>query len=396
MNVLFLSRWFPYPADNGAKLRIYNLLRQLTSQHTVDLISFTSEIIQQERLAPLKSICRSIVTVPYRPFKPYRMKAILGLLSPLPRSVLATDNAEMHAAIQRKVQETRYDLVIASQVDMAQYARNLPIKKILEEVELTTLHDQAEIKQNPFRKLRHIRMWQKWIHYITDTMRYFDGGTVVSEPERQLVGGLLHNRGCNTPVEIIPNGVDTSYYKADFGKPIPATMVFSGALTYSANYNAMEFFLRDIFPLIQAKTPGVILTITGQLNGVPVDRLSVRSGVVFAGYLEDIRPTICRSWVSIVPLRIGGGTRLKILESMALGTPVVSTSKGAEGLELTPGHDILTADSPTDFASAVLSLLEDPDLRTFLSKNGQDTVIRRYNWQVIGQSFNSFISQIGQ
>lgn len=396
MNILFLSRWYPYPADNGSKLRIFNLLRQLSSQHTVDLISFTSGLIQQEGLEPLKSICRSIITVPYQPFKPYRTKAILGLFSPLPRSILDTDNVEMHTAIQKKVRETRYNLVIASEVDMAQYARNLPIKKILEDIELAPLHERAEVHQNPFRKLRNRLMWQKWMHYITNMMHYFNGGTVVSEPERKLVSGLLHKMGCDTPVQIIPNGVDISYYQKDFSNPTPDTIIFTGALTYSANYNAMEFFLRDIFPLIQAKIPAATLTITGQHDGVPIDRLPVRSGVVFSGYVADIRPAIGRSWVSIVPLRIGGGTRLKILESLALGTPVVATSKGAEGLELTPGHDILIADSPAEFASAVLSLLEDSNLRTSLSKNGKDTVFHRYDWQTIGRSFEQFISQIGQ
>jgi glycosyltransferase involved in cell wall biosynthesis len=396
MKILFLSRWFPYPPDNGSKLRIYNLLRQLANQHTLDLISFTSEEISEKRLAPLQPFCRYIETVHYRPFESLHLKAIIGFFSPLPRSVLDTDNTNMHLAIQRKMQETQYDLVIASQVDMAQYARNLPLIKVLDEIELAMLHDRAEAKQNMFKKMRNTLMWQKWTRYIIDTMRNFDGGTVVSEPERQLVGCFLQKSGCITPIQIIPNGVDTSYYREDFGKPMPDTLVFSGALTYSANYNAMDFFLREVFPLIQLKTPNVKLTITGCLDGVPVKRLPTRSGVVLAGYLEDVRPTIARSWVSIVPLQIGGGTRLKILEALALGTPVVSTSKGAEGLELTPNQDILIADNPSDFASAVLRLFADPSIRHSLSQNGRHAVATRYDWKMIGQSLDKFINQISK
>ena len=396
MNILFLSRWFPYPPDNGSKLRIYNLIRQLAVQHTVDLISFTSDEISDKHLAPMQPFCRCIETVSYRPFKPRRFKAILGALSPLPRSVLDTDNTQMHAMIQRKVQETPYDLIIASEVDMAQYGRYLPTVKILEEIELASLQEKVRVERSPFKKLRHILMWQKWARYIVATMRAFDGCTVVSEPERQLVGSLLHKSGCATPIQVIPNGVDTAYYQGDFGKPEPDTMVFSGALTYSANYNAVDFFLREVYPLIQAKCPDVKLMITGRLNGVPVNRLPARSGVVFAGYLEDIRPTISRSWISIVPLKLGGGTRLKILESLALGTPVVSTSKGSEGLELTSNQEILIADSPSEFASAVLRLFTDPLLRQTLSHNGRQIVASRYDWQMIGQSLNEFITAISK
>jgi glycosyltransferase involved in cell wall biosynthesis len=396
MKILFLSRWFPYPFDNGSKLRIYNLLRQLANQHTVDLISFTSEEISKKRLVPLQPFCRYIETVQYRPFEPLHLKAMIGFFSPLPRSVLDTDNTNMHIAIQRKMQETQYDLVIASEVDMAQYARNLPLVKILEDVELATLHDMVKARLNPFKKRRNMLMWQKWARYIVDTMYHFDGGTVVSEPERQLLEFLLQKSGCITPIQIIPNGVDISYYREDHGKPMPDTLVFSGALTYSANYNAMDYFLNEIFPLIQLKTPNVKLTITGCLNGVPVENLSPHSGVVFTDYLDDIRPTIARSWVSIVPLKIGGGTRLKILEALALGTPVVSTSKGAEGLELTPNQDILIADNPSDFASAVLRLFADPILRQTIGQNGQHAVATRYDWKMIGQSLGKFINQLSK
>lgn len=394
MNVLFLSRWFPYPPDNGAKIRVYNLLRELANQCTIDLIAFTSEPVSEERITPLKQFCREIDTVLYRPFEQYRWKAMLGFFSPLPRSVLDTDNPQMHAAVQRALQNHSYDLVIASQVDLAQYARHIPGPKILEEIELASLYEQVKTEQNPLNKVRHRLMWRKWVRYVAATMRTFNGCTVVSEPERKLVEGLLHQSGCIKPVKVIANGVDLRRYQENFGAPEPGTMIFSGALTYQANYDAMEFFLSEIYPLIQAKCPNAKLSISGRLNGVPVERLPKPSRVVYTDYLEDIRPTIAQSWVSIVPLHIGGGTRLKILEALALGTPVVSTSKGAEGLELTPNQDILIADTPSEFASAVLRLFADPILRQTLSQNGKQAVAARYDWQMIGQTLNEFINQI--
>jgi glycosyltransferase involved in cell wall biosynthesis len=138
------------------------------------------------------------------------------------------------------------------------------------------------------------------------------------------------------------------------------------------------------------------LAITGKLDGVQVDRLPIarNDGVVLTGYLADIRPTITQSWISVVPLRLGGGTRLKILESLALGTPVVATSKGVEGLDLVPERDILIADTPADFAASVLRLLQDASLREALSHNGRRTVETKYDWEIIGQQFNNFIETL--
>jgi glycosyltransferase involved in cell wall biosynthesis len=197
-------------------------------------------------------------------------------------------------------------------------------------------------------------------------------------------------------VKVIPNGVDVVHYTADFGEPTADTLVYSGALSYSANFDAVDFFLREIFPLIRAERPQVKLMITGKLEGVAIGRLpSTRNnGVAFTGYLDDIRPTVARSWMSIVPLRMGGGTRLKILEALALGTPVVATSKGAEGLDLVPERDLLIADRPADFAAAVLRLLQDPALRETLGRNGRQAVKARYDWQMIGQEFNDFIETV--
>ena len=195
-------------------------------------------------------------------------------------------------------------------------------------------------------------------------------------------------------VVVVPNGVDLDWYKGDFGAPEPGTLVFPGALTYNANFDAMTFFLHQVFPLIKARRPGAILRITGKTNGVLVDRLPLDESVILTGYLDDVRPTVAQSWACVVPLRVGGGTRLKVLEAMALGTPVVSTSKGAEGLEVTPGEDILIADEPTEFADAVLRLLDDPALRAKLAANGRRLVRERYGWEQIGKKLDQLLHQV--
>jgi glycosyltransferase involved in cell wall biosynthesis len=193
---------------------------------------------------------------------------------------------------------------------------------------------------------------------------------------------------------VVPNGVDLDRYRGDFGAPEPSTLVFPGALTYSANFDAVEFFLHKIFPLVKAVRPETILRVTGKTDGVPVDRLPLDEGVILTGYLDDVRPTVARSRVCVTPLLSGGGTRLKILEAMALGTPVVSTRKGAEGLDVTSGEDILIADGPNEFADAILRLLGDETLRARLVANGRKLVQERYGWNRIGRKLNCFLRQV--
>jgi glycosyltransferase involved in cell wall biosynthesis len=188
--------------------------------------------------------------------------------------------------------------------------------------------------------------------------------------------------------------VDLEKNTGDFGLPKPDTLIYSGALTYSANFDAMEFFLNDIFPRVKASHPEVSLRITGGCNGVDVDRLPLDNRVQLTGYLEDIRPTVAQSWGCVVPLRKGGGTRLKILEAMALGTPVVSTAKGAEGLEVTHEQDILIADTPDAFGRTVVRLLNDVNLRARLSANGRKLVEERYSWGSSAQKLEELIYKV--
>ncbi len=391
MKILFCSRWFPYPPDNGSKIRIFNLIKQLSSRHEVYLVSFTSERLSDERVAAIRHYCQGLDVAYYKPFRPGRSKALLGFFSRRPRSVVDTYQIEMQRLVERVGRERSFDAIVASQSDMALYALALPnLPKIFEEVELTTLYERFVRERRPLKKLRNGLTWWKLSRYTAGLLRAFDGCTVVSETEREWVLQVSSGYG---PIGIVLNGVDVAHHAIDFGFPEADTLVYSGALTYDANFDAVDFFLREVFPLIQIERPEVKLSITGKVDGVPIDRLPGHDGVIFTGYLDDIRPKVAQSWVNIVPLQIGGGTRLKILESLALGTPVVSTSKGAEGLDLIPGRDILIADEPADFATTVLRLLQDARLRETLSYNGR-LAVKKYDWQIIGQKFCDFVEKI--
>jgi len=392
MRILFLSRWFPYPPDNGSRIRVFSLIKHLSARHQVDLISFATDPVTDEQLKALGHYCHRVEVVRHRPFDPRRFRALIGFFSRRPRSVIDTYSVEMQRHVEEVGRNGLPDVIIASQLDMAPYAMALPtVPKILEEVELTVLYEKYAKQSQLLKKLRKRLMWWKLSRYVAGLLRIFDGCTVVSEQEREQVLQVLPGY---SPIQIVPNGVDTAHYAADFGAPEADSLVYSGALTYFANFDAMSFFLQEVFPLIRAQRSNVKLSITGRLDGAPIDRLACHEGVVFTGYLGDVRPTIGRSWSSVAPLRIGGGTRLKILESLALGTPVVSTSKGAEGLDLEVERDILIADEPADFAAAILRLLQDRTLRDRLSHNGRQTVKTRYDWDIIGQQLDDFIEMV--
>jgi glycosyltransferase involved in cell wall biosynthesis len=286
------------------------------------------------------------------------------------------------------------DVVIASQIDCAPYALLLEhTPRVFEEIEVAAAYEQFARQLALFSRVRYGLTWWKLSRFVARLLRDFQGATVVSERERELVEKIMPGY---ERVAVVPNGVDLEAYTGNFGPPAPGTLVYTGALTYSANLDAMEFFLCQVFPLVKAQQPDVRLRITGRHEGVRLDRLPLGSGAELTGYVEDIRPVVAQSWVCVVPLRQGGGTRLKILEAMALGTPVVSTSKGAEGIGITPGEDILIADEPAEFAAAVLRLLSDRKLRDRLVSNGRRLVQARYGWDRIGETLGRFLDQVVQ
>jgi sugar transferase (PEP-CTERM/EpsH1 system associated) len=393
VKVLFLSSWFPYPPDNGSRIRVFNLVKQLSKEHDITLLSFSRDgKVTEDRLKTMQRYCSTVQAIPLAPFRPGSFLSILGLFSSRPRSFVDRYSQQMQGWVERIVREGDFSVVIASQLDTAPYAvtlRGLP--RVFEEVELATLREKYTSQSHVGRRLRYGLMWWKTRRFTAHLLRQFDGCTVASQQEQINVLSIAPN--CRH-VMVVPNGVDLDRHKDDFGAPKPGTLVFPGALTYSANFDAMAFFLHQIFPLVKARWPEVVLRITGKTNSVPVDRLPLDERVILTGYLDDVRPTVAQSWACVVPLRVGGGTRLKILEAMALGTPAVSTSKGAEGLAVTHGEDILIADEPTEFADAVLHLLGDQALRAKLAANGRRLVEERYSWKTCTRKLEQLLYQV--
>jgi len=394
VRILFISGWYPYPPDNGAKIREFNLIKQLASRHEITLLSFYSspDSMSQERLDAMRPHCRSVAAVSYKEFNPTRFRALLALFSTRPRAVVDTYSLEMAGLVKSASDGRVFDVVIAATQRTVPYALLVDgVPWVFEEIELASLYDKYAKAPGWVARLRYGLMWWKQTHYVRGLLSRCGGCTVVSEQERELILSISPDYAS---LVVVPNGVDLEANTGDFGQPKPDTLIYTGALTYDANFNAMEFFLRDVFPLVKAQRPSVSLRITGKYDGVPVERLPLGDGAELTGYLDDIRPAVAQSWICVAPLRVGGGTRLKILEAMALGTPVVSTSKGAEGLKVTHEENILIADDPGDFAQAIVRLLENENLRARLSASGRRLVEGQYSWEMCARQLEQLLCQV--
>lgn len=382
MRILFLSRWFPFPANNGSKLRIFNLLRGLSGPHTIDLISFYDPAEGQPETGGLRQFCRRVQVTPWREFDPAGAGALRGFLSAAPRSVVDTHSPVLAQTVHRALEAEKYDLLIASQIDMAPYAveqEGVPV--LLEEAELGVYAQRALQAGSLAGRARHGLTWWKYRCYLRGLFGKIAACTVVSEQERRL---LLAAVPWVNRVAVIPNCIRLQDYEGIATQAEPDALIYTGSFRYDVNYEAMLWFVREVYPLVRAQYPQVKLVVTGDTDG---KTLPAATNVTLTGALRDVRPGVAAARVVLAPLQTGGGTRLKILEAMALRTPVVSTSKGAEGLEIQPGVHLLVADSPRDFADAVLRLLREDALHRRLAEAGYELVRQKYNWESVLPGF---------
>lgn len=407
MRLLVVCPFFPWPPDTGIRIQQAGLIRLAARRHSVCLFSLIQSEEERKHKAQIAPHCERVFAV--RPVHqlPGRLDGrrrwrdgLWSLVRRNPRYFYGPPSPNVVVALRQKVYEWQPDLMWVNTLYMTNYLwpswealRGIPKVLVEHNVETSVQRQQVEVAASWGRRVRAWGYWLPFGRFEARMAERFDWVVTVSDVDR---GRLLSLAPRLDPerVFVLPNGVNVTAYDGEWERPRPNTLIFPGALTYNANYDAMEFFSSRIFPLIRAENPRVTLRITGRYDGVPVERLSPGDGIELTGYLDDVRPAIAHSWVCIVPLRVGGGTRLKILEAMALGTPVVATSKGAEGLDVTDGENILIADDPADFARAVLRLLGDATLRAKLSANGRRLVEERYSWEAIGARLDRLLDRV--
>lgn len=381
MQITFLSFWHPYPADNGAKMRVLALLRALAREHQVDLIVLSAEGVDAKDPGTPTELCHSVTTLAVPSFSSQRGLRWRDYIHRTPRSLLATYDASVTRLIERRFAEGECDIMICG--DLAAYyglmaARSLPV--FIDELDPSRFVDGLRHAATMRRRLRAALTWWKHRLFARQLLGVCAGCFVASEREAALLRMIAPYP---ERILIVPNGVSLAQQSNQPAR-VADRLVYSGSPTYAPNLDAVSFFAADILPHIRSCIPDAWLAVTGKTEGAPLDHLTSNPGVTFTGWLPDIRAFVAASRVCVVPLREGGGTRLKILEAMALGTPVVATTKGAEGLDVTDGEDILIADDPRAFADATVRLLRDDALHDRIASRARATVAARYDWETIG------------
>jgi glycosyltransferase involved in cell wall biosynthesis len=387
VRVLLLTQVLPYPPDSGPKIKTWNVLKYLARQHQVTLVSFVRGD-QSSEVEHLRPYCEAIYTIPMkRGLIGDGLAMLRSLLSNQPWMMVRDDRRAMHQLLSRLASEKPFDIAHADQLNMAQYAQPISgAKKVLDAHNaLWLLYKRLANTMRPGPKKWLLeRDWRLLKTYEGNICREFDGVLAVSEEDKM---ALLEASGQTKPITVIPIAVDTHELQPVQRLPEANHILHIGTMFWPPNIDGIEWFLHEIFPLIRAERPDIHFDVVGARPPQHLLDLNQQNiGVNVTGYVKDAHPYLQQAGVMIVPLRAGGGMRVKILESLAQGMPVVSTTLGAEGIAVKHGHHLLIADTPEQFAQAVIKILADRSFADFLGKSGRELIERQYDFQVACQS----------
>lgn len=391
MRLLWLNAGLLLPLDKGGKLRTWHLMRHLAARHEVTYLSFADPSASPADLSGMREVCDRLETVTRHEVPKgsprFYLQASRFLLDPAPYAVAAYRSAEYRARLDRLLAGPPYDVLVCDfLVPAVNLPAQLPCPTVLftHNVEAEIWRRHAETEPRAWRRALLRSQWRRMLRFEGSALARVDGVLAVSEADRETFARLYGKR-LRAPVRVIPTGVDAAYFSAAADLPLdPYRLAFTGSMDWLPNEDAMLYFCREILPRIRQVEPRVTVSIIGRNPTPAVRRLAEQvPGITITGRVADVRPHVGRASLSIVPLRIGGGTRLKIYEAMAMGRPVVSTTVGAEGLPLEAGRDLAIADDPDGFARAVLALLSDPAARQRMADAARRLVTERYDWSAV-------------
>lgn len=400
MRIAFVTPYLPWPADTGGKLRSYYLIKGLAQHAEVDLYTFRHG--PEVDAGPLRNLCREIVVTPLV-LKPGAMRTMNTLMESLPRSVRWFQTEQSLRQVRNLLSDP-YDLYLADEIVVTPYLWQIPdrddVPRIINRQKIDYLHYAETARSRPagMEKLLDWVEARRLRAFEYSEMPKFDGAVVCSQDDRneailEAAAGRTNGESVaasTIPVEIIVNGADTTYFTPQRAPDTHPTVLMLGTMHYYPNIDAVQYYFGAMHDALRAAVPNLRVLIVGHNPPPEIEALGTLPGVTVTGSVPDIRPYMGRSWLQIVPLRLGGGTRLKIVESMAAGLPVVSTAVGAQGLAVRDGAEMLLADDPADFVRKVTALLNNPQERERMSANARHFVEANYSWQSLGDRFARF------
>jgi sugar transferase (PEP-CTERM/EpsH1 system associated) len=409
MKILFLTPQLPYPPMQGATLRNFYLIRETAKRHEVSLLTFTQTGDAPIADSPLQQLCRELMAIPAPMPRPLWQRAWSSLASPSPDMALRlASKLFSHALLDWTLRE-HFDVIQVEGIELAaygimlnffwQFARQTTQRKPQASCLVFDDHNaeyvlqrsafQADARQITrwHGALYSLVQWRKLIGYERRALGAHAATIAVSEADQRALQPLAPDK----KIVVVSNGIDTQEYTLAIASrqtaPLAMTttcdLVFTGKMDYRPNIDAALWFADEIFPLVRARAPQAQFVVVGQQPHPRVQALAQRDGIVLTGRVDDVRPYIVRAAVYVSPLRMGGGTRFKALQAMALGAPLVSTTLGCEGLAVQNEREALLADTPLDFANAIVRLLNDAPLRRQLRAQARKLVVEQYDWSRI-------------
>ena len=381
MRILWLAPAFLHPTLGGGLIRTLGILRRLSERHEIHYVAF-ADPTQPEGVARAGEYSFRAYPFPYPVVE--RRSNLASLFSRVPENIPTYQSPQLAQCAANLLKQMRFDRVVVDFLFMAGPCPH-PDRSVLLEHNVETIIWR--------RRLQHARGLTEKLHLRHQANRMFAyeraacraAGAVIAVSAHD--AGLIRSMFGVERVSDIPTGVDAEYFAPPASRPHLADLVFVGLMDWWANADAVLYFLDRVLPLIRRRRPQTTFAIVGR-NPPPriLDRARGDSQVLVTGTVPDVRPYLWGASASVVPMRIGSGTRIKIYEAMAAGVPVVSTTIGAEGLEVNPGQDISIADAPADFAARSVELLEDAERRFRMAAAARQLVTERFSWERVARS----------
>jgi glycosyltransferase involved in cell wall biosynthesis len=382
MRLLCLTNVVPYPPQGGVQLRVYNLLRRAARKHEITVGSHAWSDEDRDNAAALTRQGIRTVTgaLTGQNWRRDLLPATRCLLGGQPPEIVQYQTPELHALVRQE----SFDVLQVEETLLAPYAQSLAVNTQSRTV--LTFHNIHFVQSRRIAGLEPPG-WRRWWvrtnallmrRYEPSIARRFDRAIAVSEVDRK----LLNRAAPDVPVDVIPNGVDSAEMAVLPDPDARPAIVFVGTLHYLPCIDAAQRLVRRILPLLRTEIPDLQVWIVGK-EATPAVMALAGDGVFVESSVPDVRPYYQRASIAVVPLRAGGGSRLKILEAMSLGRSVVSTTVGAEGIDVRHGENILLADDDRQFAGAIVSLMSDAKLRRRLAANARRLVEEHYDWEAI-------------
>ncbi len=394
MKILMLTPYLPYPLLSGGQIRTYNLLKKLSSKHQITLFSLIKNEEEKQYVKELEKYC-SKVKVFKRSEKPFTLKNVFKTVSSsFPFLVIRNQAEGSLEAVKEEIAQEKYDLIHAETFYMMPHIPECQVPIILVEQTIEYLGYESYAKKAPwFLKpllnidVKKIRLWEK--HYWQKANRLI----VMSEEDRQFIGKELNKE----KIDVVANGVDTKWF-AEKNRQLSdvPTILSVGTFKWLPNIEAVDFLVEKVWPLIKSKIANANLLIVGNAPTAKVIAYGQNDPqITVAGRVEDIRDAFQSAHVLLAPVFSGKGTRYKILEAMASGTPVVASKIAVEGLDIIDGQHVLTSNDAETLADLTAKVLNDKNLWQRLSENGKEFVAKNYDWDLISQKLDRIYQEIG-